>query len=211
MPMLHIIFSILLSFIFQIEGVGTLFVVYGPSGAGKTTLVEHVLERAPQTVPLSRIVTYTTRAQRPYESNGKDYHFITKEEFEEKRHTNFFNVTVEFCNKSYGCPNSFLEDLKNGKNCIVILDFLAAKNMQKIVKEAILTRVTAPIDTLRKRIHARNTEDEQQIAKRLEHAKNELVQEAAQRLYHYNIENIDFEESLQQLMAIITKQNEGKK
>lgn len=204
--MLQIVCSILLLLVLQIEGVGTLFIVYGPSAAGKTTLVEQAVARMPQSVPLSRIVTYTTRIQRPYETHGKDYYFITQEEFEQKRHANFFSITAEYCNKSYGCSNSFLEDLKNGKNYIVILDYFAAKNMQAIVKDAILVRLTAPLDTLKKRIYARNTEDEQQIAKRLEHAKKELEQEAEQKLYHYSIENIDFEQSLQQLMAIITKE-----
>jgi guanylate kinase len=201
--MLHVVFSILLLLVVQIEGAGTLFIVYGPSAAGKTTLVEQAAARVPQSVPLSRIVTYTTRMQRPYESNGKDYYFITQEEFEQKMRANFFSITAEYCNKSYGCPNSFLEDLKNGKNYIVILDYFAAKNMHVIVKDAILVRITAPLDALKKRIYARNTEDEQQIAKRLEHAKNELEQEAEQKLYHYSIENIDFEQSLQKFLAII--------
>lgn len=180
---------------------GKLFVVYGPSGAGKTTLVREVIKRLSADFDLSQVITYTCRSPRPGEKNGKDYFFISHDEFEEKRIDGFFIDTNEYLNKHYGAPITMLEDLENGKNLIIITDQNGAKNLSQVIPQAILIWVEAPLKELHNRLQKRN-ENEEQIAKRLEQAKKEISEEHDHRMYNYCIINGDFEQSVSDLILI---------
>src|SRR5436853_2205355 len=93
---------------------GTLFIISAPSGGGKTTLVYEVIKRLAATIPLCKVITYTTRAPRPNEHNGDDYYFVTNEEFLAKKEHNFFIETTLYDTNWYGSPRSVLDGLTQG-------------------------------------------------------------------------------------------------
>lgn len=185
---------------------GKLFIVYGPSGSGKTTLVTEAILKISKAFPVSHVITYTCRAPRPFEVHGKDYYFITQEEFTAKQAAGYFIDTNDYCNKPYGCPRSLLGDLKSGKNLIVILDRSGAKNISQIIKNTILIWVAAPLKELEKRLNQRNSENQEQVARRLAQAKKEIDEEEIYRMHHHCIINDDFTLSLQQMISLITNE-----
>lgn len=183
---------------------GKLFVVYGPSGAGKTTLVKEALKRLSADYDISAVITYTSRRPRAGEINGKDYFFISYDEFLEKRREDFFIETNEYLNNQYGSPNSILDDLENGRNLIIITDRNGAKNLSQSLRgNVILIWVEAPIKDLKGRIKKRNGENDEQVEKRLVQAKKEIEDEHTHRMYDYCIENDNFDQSLAELILAI--------
>ncbi len=187
----------------QADYKGKLFLVYGPSGSGKTSLVTAAIQKIARHASVSQVITYTCRAPRPFEVHGKDYHFITQEEFAAKQETGFFIDTNDYLNKQYGCPCSLIDDLRDGKNLIVILDRNGTKNMSQMIKNAILIWLTVPLNELEKRLLQRNSEDSEQLLKRLKQAKKEIVDEEMQKMHHYCIINDDFELSVQQMTFLM--------
>lgn len=183
---------------------GKLFILYGPSGAGKSTLATEMLKKLPQEFTLEPVINYTCRLPRAYEINGKDYHFITEEEFLKKQNSDFFIHTTSFLNKMYGCPKSIVGDLDSGKNLIVSLDRDGAKTMAQVINNSVLIYISAPLEELSTRLLKRNSETDEQQADRLEHAKKEVTEEMNSNLYHYHLVNNDFEQSLDELIFLIT-------
>ena len=101
---------------------GKLFVVSGPSGVGKTTIVRQAIERLSKDYDIERIVTYTSRPPREGEEPGQDYIFISSDEFKQKQQDRFFLETNEYENHSYGSPMPSTQDMELGKSFIMILD-----------------------------------------------------------------------------------------
>ncbi len=98
---------------------GTLFVVSACSGAGKTTLVTRAIKELSISYPISRVITYTTKAPRMTEQNGIDYHFLSVEEFEIRAKNGFFLEWSNQYGNYYGSPHSIINDLPKAISVII--------------------------------------------------------------------------------------------
>lgn len=183
---------------------GILFIVSAPSGAGKTSLVTALLNQEPFKDSLSCVITYTTRAPRPGDINGRDYHFIQEAEFLQLIEKGFFAEWSAAYGTYYGTPVSVLQELAQGYSRIIILDRAGAKTMKNIVPEAILIWIAPPsIEALRVRLLIRGTENEAQIERRMALAIQEIEAESKKPLYHHIIVNDLFEISFNSLKNIV--------
>lgn len=155
---------------------GKLIIFSAPSGAGKTTLVRHLLEIPALNLAFS--VSATSRAKRGYEEDGKDYFFLTAEEFSKKiKNHEFLEWEEVYKDQYYGTLKSEVDGLlKAGKNVIFDIDVEGGLNLKKIYgKEALAIFVKPPsIKHLEERLNTRSSEDEESLKTRLEKAVSEL-------------------------------------
>ena len=155
---------------------GKLIIFSAPSGAGKTTLVRHLLEIPALNLAFS--VSATSRAKRGYEEDGKDYFFITPEQFRKKiEYGEFLEWEEVYQNLYYGTLKAEVDKLlKAGKNVIFDIDVEGGMNLKKIYgKEALAIFVKPPsIKHLEERLNTRSSEDEESLKTRLDKAVSEL-------------------------------------
>lgn len=155
-----------------------LFLFAAPSGAGKTTIVRHLLDRYKN---LSFSTSATTRAKRPHETNGEDYYFTSPDEFRKIIEGQGFVEWEEvYDGLFYGTLKKEVERLwEAGKHIVFDIDVKGALNIKKAYpEEAIAIFVKPPsMETLRKRLVARGTEDEANLQKRLARAAEEMSYE----------------------------------
>jgi len=156
-----------------ITGPGLLFVVSGPSGAGKDTLVDALLARMPR---VRYSVSATTRAPRPGEREGEHYFFLDRSAFEARQAAGAFLETREYNGNLYGTPRDFLEaTLKAGYDVIMKPEVNGAMRIKAAFPDAILIfLVPDRFSQLRQRLLARRTETTDEIAGRLETAHQEM-------------------------------------
>ena len=156
-------------------GKGKLIIVSAPSGAGKTTLVRHLLEG---NLNLGFSVSATSRQQRPGETDGKDYFFMTSDAFREKIEAGDLLEWQEvYAGSFYGTLLSEVEKLRHlGKNVIFDVDVVGGMNIKKkFGKEALSVFISPPsIEVLEQRLKNRSTDSPETIAKRMEKAKWEM-------------------------------------
>ncbi len=176
---------------------GMLIIISGPSGSGKGTIVKSL---NPEMFSLS--VSMTTRNMREGEVNGKDYFFVTKEEFIDLRDNDGFIEHVEFCGNMYGTPKSYvLEQIDKGNNVILEIDVFGALQIKEIFKETITVFISPPsMIELKNRLVGRNTEDMETIERRLRRAKDEF--EVASKYDFFIVNNI-VEESKKEIESIV--------
>jgi guanylate kinase len=176
-----------------------LFVVSGPSGVGKGTLVAEVLKRLPN---LRRVVTYTTRPPRPNEALGHDYHFVSPEEFERLKAQGAFLEWAEVYGNFYGSPRKEVERLRQqGYDVVLVLDVQGALSVKRQCPDAILIFIEPPsLEELRRRMERRGTDPPEVIARRWAKAEWEW-----QQVVHFDhrILNDDLERAVQQLVALM--------
>jgi len=155
-----------------------LFLFAAPSGAGKTTIVRHLLEHYDQ---LSFSTSATTRPKRPHETDGKDYYFIAPQQFKELVATDGFVEWEEvYEGLFYGTLKSEVERLwTKGKHIVFDIDVKGAVNIKEAYpEEAIAVFVKPPsLEALRQRLVSRGTEDEANLRKRLDRAAEEMTYE----------------------------------
>lgn len=178
---------------------GRLFVISGPSGAGKGTICKRLLKA----IDISLSISMTTRAPRPGEIDGKDYYFVTVEEFEEKIRNGDMLEYARVFDNIYGTPKDMvIKQLEKGRDVILEIDVQGGLQVkEKMQEQAVLVFVLPPdLDTLRRRIINRGTETEEVIDKRFNEAINEikLIGE-----YDYCIVNDELDEAVYDLQAII--------
>lgn len=179
---------------------GKLFIVSGPSGSGKSTITKLVRDRL--NIPLA--ISVTTREKRNGEIDGKDYYFISKEEFEKKiENDELFEYALVHGNY-YGTLKSEIEKhLENGKNVILEIDVQGGTIAKSKKKDSCLVFFKAPdLTVLEQRLRSRNTDTEEVIQKRLKNAISELEYE---KYYDETIINYDIEDSCLQLINIINR------
>jgi len=154
---------------------GIALVLCAPSGAGKTTLSKRLLEEFPS---FAFSISCTTRAPRPGEENGRDYHFLTKEAFLELRDTGHFAEWAEVHGNFYGTPlQSALETLASGRDMLFDIDVQGAAQIKKNMPHACFIFILPPSrDTLGQRLRGRGSESEESLAKRLGNAKQEIAE-----------------------------------
>lgn len=153
---------------------GIPFVISGPSGCGKGTIVKALLERYPETFALS--VSATTREPRVGEENGIHYYFIDRTEFERRIEEQQILEYTTYCGNYYGTPKKELyERTVKGINVILEIEVEGARNVRRLCPEAVLIYVLPPdAETLEKRLRGRGTNTEEDIANRLAKAREEI-------------------------------------
>lgn len=180
---------------------GKIFVISGPSGVGKGTIVRHLIGKLPE-VALSTSVT--TRPPRPGEINGIHYFFIKKETFLDKLKKGGFLEWTEFAGNYYGTDKNIMElTIKEGFNLILEIDVKGALQVKEKKPEAVLIFIEPPsIDELKSRLFKRKTESEEQIQKRLSIVKSELEKKDK---FDYCILNDNLDEAFTKVENIIYK------
>ncbi len=176
-----------------------LFVISGSSGVGKGTVIKEFLKRNPD---FKLSVSCTTRKPREGEVHGKNYFFLSREEFEACVKRNEFLEWAEFSGNLYGTQRPYIEEkLAQGKNLILEIDTKGALNVKKIIPEAILIFILPPsFEELEARLRGRHTETEEAIQKRLESTKLELENS---KNFDYQIVNDSIENAVNCLEKIM--------
>lgn len=182
---------------------GKLFIISASSGAGKTTLVNAVLQRIQAAHDVSRVLTYTTRAPRQGEVDGFDYHFITVQEFESLITQGFFLEWSNAYGAYYGSPLSIINQLSHGKSYIAILDRAGAERVIKAYPDCVLIWIYTDIVSLRDRLVLRKTETNEQVEYRIQLAKKEIEEENFKKFFTFHLHNDDFNRAIQELETLI--------
>ena len=177
---------------------GKLIIVSGPSGSGKSTVTKIVKDKL--NIPLS--ISATTRNPRDGEIDGKDYFFLSKEEFKNKIANDEFYEYAEVHGNYYGTLKKTVEEnLDKGLNVILEIDVQGALIAKEKKKDAILVFFrTKDMEVLEKRLRDRKTDSEEVIQTRLKNAETELKYEDK---YNYTIINENLDDSIQELIDII--------
>jgi len=175
-----------------------IFVITGPSGVGKTTIIEKILSSSPK---LRRILTYTTRKPREEEANGKHYNFITKSEFEKKIGSREMFEYAEVYGNYYGSSKKDVQAmLDSGTSILLALDVQGAETVRKIFPESIIIFIIPPnMKELRKRIIKRGDNDEKDMEKRIKIAKEEMKKADN---FDYKVENRDIKTTVRMIKDI---------
>lgn len=181
---------------------GNIFVVTAPSGAGKTSLVRALLE-ADQQVQLS--ISYTTRAPRPLELDGKDYHFVSEATFMEMLERGDFLESAQVYGNRYGTSQPWIEGvIGSGADILLEIDWQGAAQVRRIFPEAIGIFILPPsLEALTERLQGRGSDSAETIARRLAAARDDIghVEE-----FDYVIINDDFNTALQELLTVVRAQ-----
>lgn len=178
---------------------GVLFVYSGPSGVGKGTIVEKLFQEFGGEIVFS--VSATTRAPREGEVDGKNYFFITKQEFEKRLANNDFLEHAVYAENYYGTPRSYvLNLLEKGINVLLEIEVQGAMQVRKSMPSSVSVFILPPsYEELENRLRGRGTETNDVIERRLAAARGEL-EYASQ--YDYQIVNDDLDEAYAKLRAI---------
>ena len=181
---------------------GKLIVIAAPSGSGKTTVVKNLI--SDESLNLGFSVSATSREKRENEINGKDYYFLSKDEFEEKINLNEFIEWEEvYDNTFYGTLKSEINDLNSlGKNLIFDIDAIGGLSIKKEFPESTLTVFICPpsLEELENRLRKRGADSEEKIKIRLSKASKEMSMSV---LYDYAIENHNLEETVAKVKILI--------
>lgn len=181
---------------------GKIIVICAPSGTGKSTLINRLKTDYPQ---LEWSVSCTTRPIRANEVNGKDYHFITTEEFEKEIRQDGFVEWAKVHSNYYGTSKSFVSlGLNQGRKMLFDLDVQGADSMKKIFgHDAQVIFIEPPsVEELEKRLRLRGTDSDQVINERVANARKEL---ARKNDYDFLILNDDVEKAYQALQTAVKK------
>lgn len=180
------------------------FVITGPSGAGKGTLIRALVERLPE---LEVAVSATTRPQRPGEEHGREYWFLTDEEFRDGIRRGAFLEHVEYVSgKRYGTLRSEIGRIADqGRVCVLELELEGALHVQEEVSGAVTIFIAADVPELERRLRERATESTGEIGERIELARHQLEQ--AHR-FRYMVRNDDVQRATEVLAAIVERELE---
>ena len=180
------------------------FVVTGPSGAGKGTLIQAILERVPE---LAVAVSATTRPQRPGEEDGREYWFLSDEEFTARVEDDAFLEWVEYVSRRrYGTLRSEIDRIAAlGRVCVLELETDGAMRVQADVPGACTIFIVADVDELERRLRERATESTGEIGERIAIARRQLEQA---HQFRYMVRNDDVHRASEVLAAIVERELE---
>ncbi|HYP68782.1 MAG TPA: guanylate kinase [Thiobacillaceae bacterium] len=178
---------------------GLLLIISAPSGAGKTTLVRALLKADPA---LRLSISYTTRAPRPAEVDGKDYHFVGTQEFLAMASRGELLESAEVYGNYYGTSGAWIgRELAAGRDILLEIDWQGAAQVRRQFPEALSTFILPPsLQTLRNRLINRAQDNHENIEKRLAAAAEDISHAGE---FDYIIVNDDFDEALLDLTAVV--------
>ena len=176
-----------------------MFVITGPSGAGKGTLIQRLLDRVPE---LALAVSATTRPQRPGEADGLDYWFLSDEEFTRRVDEDAFLEWVPYVSgRRYGTLRSEIDRITGDDSvCVLELELEGALKVQQEVPRSVTIFIAADVDELERRLSERATESTGEIGERIELAREQL--ERAHE-FRYTVRNDDVERATAALAALV--------
>ena len=190
----------------EFERYGNLIVISGPSGVGKSTLVNRVRQELPD---LQLSISCTTRSPRPGEMHGREYYFLTPEEFEAKVQAGEFLEYAGIFSRRYGTLKSeVLSRLEKGEQVLLDIDVQGAKQIRaaaekspELARSVRFVLIAPPsLETLEQRLRGRGSETEEQLQLRLGAAKAEL---SNYKIYDYIVVNDDLERAAGELTAVL--------
>ena len=175
------------------------FVITGPSGVGKGTLIRGLMERLGA---LELSVSATTRPPRPGEHDGVDYHFLTGEQFEQRVADGDFVEYADYAGRRYGTLRSELQERVNaGVPVVLEIEVQGARQVRAAMPEAVQVFIAPPsLDALRTRLIGRGTDDANEVERRLRVAEQELN---AQPEFAHVVVNDRLDEALDRLVAVV--------
>jgi guanylate kinase len=178
------------------------FVITGPSGVGKGTLIRALRERVPE---LQLSVSATTRLPRPGETPGVDYHFLTDEQFEERVARGDFVEHARYSGRRYGTLREELERRGAGDTPVLLeIEVQGARQVRQALPEAVQVFIVPPSEeALRTRLVGRGTDSAEDVARRLETAREEL---AARHEFGHVVVNDRLEDAVAELEALVRGQ-----
>jgi guanylate kinase len=178
---------------------GSLFIVSAPSGAGKSTLVNALLA---QDSRLCLSVSHTTRGPRGSERDGREYHFVTREDFLVMREHGEFFESAEVHGNLYGTSRAAIgAQIATGQDVVFEIDCQGAQQLRAVFPGAMAVFILPPsMAELERRLRGRGTDGDDVVARRLAAASEEIRQVS---LFDYVIINTEFSEALKQLQAVV--------
>jgi len=185
------------------SAVGKVFVITGPSGVGKGTLIEQLLERIPE---LELSISATTREPRPGEVDGRDYHFLSPEEFRRRLEAGDFLEHASYSGNYYGTLREEVERrLAEGRSVVLEIEVQGARQVRDALDDdAVLIFIAPPDETvLRKRLEGRGTDSPDAIEQRLRTAEIEL---GARSEFPLEVVNDEVQKSASQLEELVRGQ-----
>jgi guanylate kinase len=178
---------------------GLLFVITAPSGAGKSSLIEALLKEDPS---LRLSVSYTTRAPRPGEVNGREYHFVEEKTFLAMLERSEFLESAEVHGNRYGTSQAVIrEALARGQDLVLEIDWQGAQQVRRLHPDCIGIFILPPsVAELERRMRARGQDSDAVIRRRMSSAEEEISHASE---FNYAIINKDFDEAKRDMQAII--------
>ena len=178
---------------------GDLLVITGPSGVGKGTLVERMIERVDRLQPS---VSVTTRPMRPGEKEGQSYFFRSEEQFAAMVANGEFMEHAEFAGFHYGTPRAWVyKKLDEGDDVILEIEVQGAKQVHSLYPPAVLIFISPPsFEELEDRLRQRGTESEEKIQQRLAKAREELLEK---NIFQYEVVNDVIDSAVTKLVHIV--------
>lgn len=183
---------------------GTLFTVSAPSGAGKTSLVAALVESL-SAIKVS--VSHTTRAMRPGEQDGVNYHFVSQEAFVGMLNNAAFLEHAQVFANYYGTSRQWVEQtLASGTDVILEIDWQGAQQVRKVIPDTVSVFILPPSkETLQRRLTGRGQDEDSVIAARMAEAKNEISHYVE---CHYLIVNDDFDTALDEFRSVVVAERQ---
>ena len=183
----------------SLTGKKLLFVVSGPSGVGKSTLCRYILKNMPD-IRLS--VSYTTRKPRSGEMDGKEYRFISENEFRQKISEHAFAEYAEVYGQLYGTPWKELEQIPGSITDVLLdIDVQGARQVMKTLQKAVTVFILPPsLEVLRARLVERGTDTMEEQNRRFQKAQDEMLSYTE---YQYTIRNETLDQAIKELQAVI--------
>lgn len=181
---------------------GRLYIVSAPSGAGKSSLIDALLNRFSSTMPLRLSISHTTRDMRPGETQDVSYHFVSREEFETLIARDAFYEYAKVFDNYYGTSREIVEKwLDEGYDVLLDIDWQGARIIREKTPDAVGIFILPPsLEELRQRLERRGRDNEDVISDRMQKAQREISHYAE---YDYLIVNDDFDRALMQLRSIL--------
>lgn len=178
-----------------------LFVISGPSGSGKDSVMRELQKKHKE---VETTISATTRAMRGGEKDGEDYYFLTKEEFEQKLAAGEVLEHTQYCGNYYGTlRNEIDRRLEQGVTTFLVIDVVGAQSMKRTYPDCTTIFVRPPsYEELSRRLHKRETEDEETIQKRLARALEEMEYAVD---YDYLVINDELDDCVEEVYEIICR------
>ncbi len=181
---------------------GRIFVVSSPSGGGKTTLLNHVLETVPG---VTYSISATTRAPRPGEEDGRHYFFLTEEQFQRRIAEGAFAEWQRVHGNYYGTPIDFVrETVNSGRHLLMDIDVYGKKKFDAVFPEAVGILILPPsLEELGRRLRERGQDSEEAIVTRLGNARDEMEFARREGKYEYRVINDELRRAESEIVSIV--------